>query len=94
MIVKLQKDHSLFVTVEDNVIKGGAGSGVNEYLNHIQSNIKVLNLGLPDFYQDHGSREDLLEEAGIDSQGILKQIKVFLNIKDTPKNEKIVDLIR
>ena len=93
LIETLQKDHSLIVTIEDNVIKGGAGSGVNEYLNHIQSNVKVLNLGLPDFYQEHGSREDLLAEAGIDSLGILNQIKVFSNLKRTSKTTKIVDFI-
>jgi len=93
MIAKLQKNNLLIVTVEDNVIKGGAGSAVNEYLNHIQSNIKVLNLGLPDSYQDHGSREDLLHEAGIDSTGILKQIRKFIHIKESDSNSKIVDFI-
>ena len=91
LIKKLQQKHDVLITVEDNVIKGGAGSGVNEYLNHIQSSVKVLNLGLPDIYQDHGSREDLLEEAGIDSAGILKQVKKFLNIKDKDSTSKILD---
>ena len=79
------------MNVEDNVVKGGAGSGVNEFLNLIQSPIKVLNLGLPDSYQDHGSREDLLEEAGIDSKGILKQVKKALKIKDKDSESKIID---
>jgi len=91
LITKVQQKHDVLITVEDNVIKGGAGSGVNEYLNHIQSSVKVLNLGLPDKYQDHGSREDLLEEAGIDSAGILKQIKKFMNIKDKASGTKIID---
>lgn len=86
LIKKLQQKNDLIVTLEDNVIKGGAGSGINEYLNHIQSSIKVLNLGLPDFYQDHGSREDLLSEAGIDSTGILKQVKRFMNLKEDHSN--------
>ena len=93
IINKMQQEHDLIVTVEDNVIKGGAGSGVNEYLNHIQSQVKVLNLGLPDYYQNHGSREDLLLEAGIDSDGILSQIRKFLNIKETQNESKIVDMI-
>lgn len=93
IINKMQQEHDLIVTVEDNVIKGGAGSGVNEYLNHIQSQVKVLNLGLPDYYQNHGSREDLLLEAGIDSDGILSQIRKFLNIKETQNKSKIVDMI-
>jgi 1-deoxy-D-xylulose-5-phosphate synthase len=91
-IKKMQQEHDLIVTVEDNVIKGGAGSGVNEFLNQIQSPVKVLNLGLPDHYQDHGSREDLLTEAGIDSEGIITQIMTFLNIKQAKKNSKIVDI--
>jgi 1-deoxy-D-xylulose-5-phosphate synthase len=93
LIKKISTKNSLIVTVEDNVIKGGAGSAVNEYLNHIQANINVLNLGLPDFYQAHGSREDLLREASIDSQGILKQIKSFLNISETTEEKKIVDFV-
>jgi len=90
IIKKMQSKNELIVTVEDNVIKGGAGSAINEYLNHIQSQIRVLNLGLPDIYQDHGSREDLLSEAGIDSQGIIKQVKDFLNLSDSKSN--IVEL--
>ena len=92
LITEIQAKHSLIVTVEDNVIKGGAGSGVNEYLNSIQSKAKVLNLGLPDFYQDHGSRDDLLQEAGIDAQGILRQVKSFSNFKkNTFSESKIVE---
>jgi 1-deoxy-D-xylulose-5-phosphate synthase len=94
LITKMQQQNSLIVTVEDNVIKGGAGSGVNEFLNHIHAQIEVLNLGLPDSYQDHGSREDLLAEAGIDSAGILQQVKHFLNLKSANKESKIVDLRR
>lgn len=91
LITKMQQKHGLIVTVEDNVIKGGAGSGVNEYLLQIQSKVNVLNLGLPDQYQDHGSREDLLEEAGIDSKGILIQVKKFLNIKGKSSTSKVLD---
>ena len=92
LITEIQAKHNLIVTVEDNVIKGGAGSGVNEYLNSIQSKAKVLNLGLPDFYQDHGSRDDLLQEAGIDAQGILRQVKSFSNFKkNTFSESKIVE---
>lgn len=70
LIQKLAKTHSRFVTVEDNAIMGGAGSAVCEYLHkqHIQAD--VLQLGLPDRYQEHASREELLAEAGIDSAGI------------------------
>ncbi|VAW33822.1 1-deoxy-D-xylulose 5-phosphate synthase [hydrothermal vent metagenome] len=91
LIKQIQAKNNLIVTVEDNVIMGGAGSGINEYLNRIHANIEVLNLGLPDIYQEHGSRADLLHEAGIDSKGILKQIKMFLNLTDAKSNIKIID---
>jgi 1-deoxy-D-xylulose-5-phosphate synthase len=92
LIKKIQSNHELIVTVEDNVIKGGAGSGVNEFLNQIQSSIKVLNLGLPDYFQDHGSREDLLNEAKIDSMGILHQIKTFLNLENHSTHTNVVPI--
>ncbi len=94
MIDQVQQQHDLLVTVEDNVIKGGAGSGVNELLNDLKSDAHVLNLGLPDSYQDHGSRDDLLQEAGIDAKGIQKQIKNFLTIKKLEPKPKIINLIK
>ena len=92
LIESLQKSHELIVTIEDNVVKGGAGSGVNEFLNAIQSQVKVLNLGLPDQYQDHGTREDLLHEAGIDSTGIISRIKKFSKLTDLKGKTNIVGI--
>ncbi|RZA33609.1 MAG: 1-deoxy-D-xylulose-5-phosphate synthase, partial [Lysobacteraceae bacterium] len=59
-----------FVTVEDNVVMGGAGSGVAELLHDANILLPVLHLGLPDEFQHHASREQLLSEAGIDAAGI------------------------
>ena len=80
MINQMQQKHDLIVTIEDNVIKGGAGSGVNEVLAQLKSSVNILNLGLPDFYQNHGSRDDLLHEAQIDSNGIIKQVREFMKM--------------
>lgn len=90
MINQMQQKHDLIVTIEDNVIKGGAGSGVNEVLAQLKSSVNILNLGLPDSYQDHGSREDLLQEAQIDSIGIIKQVRKFMNLQKT--QSKIIHL--
>ena len=65
-----------------NVIAGGAGSAVNEVLQQLKINKPVLNLGLPDYFQDHGSREEVLAEAGLDFEGIRKQVKAFTQSKD------------
>ena len=70
LIRQLAQTHERFVTVEDNAIMGGAGSAVSEFLNQQHIRMDLLQLGLPDFYQEHASREELLAEAGIDSDGI------------------------
>ena len=70
LVVDLAKSHQGFVTIEDNVVMGGAGSGVAELLNAEGIVLPVLHLGLPDEFQHHASREDLLTEAGIDAAGI------------------------
>jgi len=70
LILQLASRHDGFVTVEDNVVAGGAGSGVSELLNAEGVTVPMLHLGLPDSFQHHASREDLLAEAGIDAAGI------------------------
>ena len=74
MVLELAASHEGFVTVEDNVVAGGAGSAVAELLNAEGVLRPVLHLGLPDAYQHHASREDLLAEAGIDAAGIRNTI--------------------
>lgn len=70
LVLELAASHEGFVTVEDNVVMGGAGSGVAELLNAEGIALPVLHLGLPDSFQHHASREDLLAEAGIDAASI------------------------
>ncbi|VAW58017.1 1-deoxy-D-xylulose 5-phosphate synthase [hydrothermal vent metagenome] len=66
--------HELLVTIEENVIAGGAGSGVNEWLQASQINLPVINLGLPDHFVEHGSTRELLSDCGLDANGILSAI--------------------
>src|SRR5688572_20131280 len=70
LILELTKTHDGFVTLEDNVVAGGAGSGVAELLASENLQLPILHLGLPDHFQHHASREDLLAEAGLDIPGI------------------------
>jgi 1-deoxy-D-xylulose-5-phosphate synthase len=70
LILELASTHEGFVTVEDNVVMGGAGSGVAELLHAENLQLPMLQLGLPDEFQHHASREQLLTEAGIDANGI------------------------
>jgi len=70
LILELAKSHEGFVTMEDNVVAGGAGSGVAELLAAEGIALPVLHLGLPDEFQHHASREQLLAEAGLDAASI------------------------
>ena len=70
LLLELARDHEGFVTLEDNVVMGGAGSAVTELLHAEGITLPVLQLGLPDAFQRHASREDLLAEAGLDEAGI------------------------
>jgi 1-deoxy-D-xylulose-5-phosphate synthase len=79
LIREIAETHSLLVTVEENAVAGGAGSGVNEILCADGMSIQIQNIGLPDRYIDHGSRDFCLAQAELDSAGLLKQISTRLN---------------
>jgi len=74
VIKEMAQSHNLLVTVEENAVLGGAGSGVNELLAAAGFAINILNIGIPDSYIEHGSREDCLVMAGLDTNGILEQV--------------------
>jgi len=74
MLKTIADSHELIVTLEENVIAGGAGSGVNEWLLANDLNIRVINLGLPDYFVEHGATQQLLADCGLDAAGIIKAI--------------------
>ena len=74
LIKSLAAEHSMLVTLEENVVAGGAGSGVNELLNSEEIVVPVLNLGLPDQYIEHGTQAEQLAECGLDAPGIESSI--------------------
>lgn len=78
LIEELALSHDLIVTLEENVVAGGAGSGVNEFLSETGILVHSLNLGLPDHWVDHGKHKDLLAECGLDQAGILNSINTRL----------------
>ncbi|MFM1886086.1 MAG: hypothetical protein RL026_1243 [Pseudomonadota bacterium] len=62
------------VTVEENAVAGGAGSAVSESLEQAQILVPRLSIGIPDRFIEHGSREDCLEAAGLDTATIVARI--------------------
>ena len=78
-ISEMAKTHELIVTLEENAIQGGAGSAVAEVLHVQQHNVKLLQLGIPDFFVPPGSQAEMLAELKLDEIGIEQQIQDFLN---------------
>lgn len=78
LILELAATHDALVTLEENAINGGAGSGVNELLMSKRKMVPVLNLGLPDRFIPQGTQEEALHEIQLDAQGIVDQIQNWL----------------
>jgi 1-deoxy-D-xylulose-5-phosphate synthase len=78
LLKKLAKTHQYFITVEDNVIMGGAGSAVNEFVLSQKLEVKIKNLGIPDSFVSHGGRDEILEDLGLSAEGILKNAEEFV----------------
>jgi 1-deoxy-D-xylulose-5-phosphate synthase len=77
LIDDVVKSHTIIVTIEDNAIAGGAGSGVNEYILSQGIAIKILNIGLPDSFIKHGTQQEIHQELGLDSKGIIDKVNAF-----------------
>jgi 1-deoxy-D-xylulose-5-phosphate synthase len=77
LLLELAKSHEVFITVEENVISGGAGSAVNNFLQAQHILMPVLNIGLPDSFVEQGTREELLTICSLDIQGITARIEQF-----------------
>ncbi len=78
LITELANNHDVLVTLEENVIAGGAGAAVVEYL-MAQKQIKpTLNLGLPDQFVAQGTQEEMHAELGLDAAGIEAAIRDYL----------------
>jgi len=84
-IISVADRHAHVVTVEENAIAGGAGSGINELLAAEGLSVDILNIGLGDDYIQHATREECLHQAGLDSDGILaKIIRRFGGVDQVP----------
>ncbi len=75
LVRELADTHDLLVTVEENVVMGGAGSAVLEALQRAAKSVPVLQLGLPDRFIDQGDPGIQLAHVGLNKEGILKSIR-------------------
>jgi len=74
LVLELARSHEALVTVEENVVAGGAGSAVAEALAAAGVEAPILHLGLPDEFIDHGDPAFLLARCGLDAKGIAAAI--------------------
>ena len=76
LLLSLSADHKLLVTLEENVITGGFGQQVTQFLTDTGQPIKVLQIAIPDEFVEQGSVGRLREETGLDAASIVKKIIV------------------
>jgi 1-deoxy-D-xylulose-5-phosphate synthase len=86
LVRELADTHDLLVTVEENVVTGGAGSAVLEALQRAAKNVPVLQLGLPDRFIDQGDPGIQLARVGLNREGIVKSIRSRISSDDVRQN--------
>ncbi len=85
MVATIAASHRAIVTLEENVVAGGAGSAVLEHLQSIGSTLPVRQIGVPDGFVEHGSREDNLAAAGLDAASVRATIDGFWRGQSLPR---------
>ncbi len=85
LVATVAAEHRAIVTLEENVVAGGAGSAVLEHLQRIGASIPVLQIGVPDAFVEHGTREDNLIAAGLDLPSIRAVIDRFWRGQTLPR---------
>ena len=78
----LVRDHSLFVTMEENVLSGGFGEHVGGYLHHQNLPVRLLSIAIPDMYVEHGNVDILKREVGIDADSVYARVCQALEERD------------
>jgi 1-deoxy-D-xylulose-5-phosphate synthase len=77
LVAEIAASHRAIVTLEENAVAGGAGSAVLELLQRLGSTAAVLQVGVPDGFVEHGSREDNLSAAGLDAPSVRSAVERF-----------------
>lgn len=79
LILDVAKKYPYLVTIEENALAGGVGSAILELLNDAGLyDVKMLRLGIPDRFIEHGNRSLLLADLGLDEETITEQVKRFV----------------
>lgn len=87
LLTELARTHSYIVTLEENAVLGGAGSAVTQFLTTQHYSGRILNLGLPDRFIEHGIPEQMLAECGLDKAGVLKDIHNHFGLENISQRD-------
>src|SRR5579871_4952895 len=90
LLISLASRHVALVTIEENATLGGAGSAVAELLASDGTQIPLLQIGIPDRFIEHGSRETCLAAAGLDLAGLSARIDPWWKNLQTPERLRSV----
>ena len=90
MLHEIFEKHNKIITVEDGCIQGGFGSAILEFMSDKNYNSKIIRLGIPDRFIDHGTQNELWKECNYDEESIFQAAKKLLNQSKTVLNTKIV----
>ena len=82
LLMRMAGSHDHLVTIEENVVQGGAGSAVNEALHAQGSTVAVLNLGLPDAFIEQATQAEQLAVAGLSADQVETRVRALLDAKD------------
>src|SRR5580704_10372715 len=77
LVLAIAERHRAIITIEENAVSGGAGSGVGELLASRDVQLPLLQLGIPDRFIEHGSRETCLAAAGLDLAGLSASVETW-----------------
>jgi 1-deoxy-D-xylulose-5-phosphate synthase len=77
LILALAAEHSLLVSIEENALIGGAGAEVDRILQMVAGPPRLLRLGIPDRFIEHGDQTQLLAEIGLDRDGIVGAVRAL-----------------
>jgi len=86
LIISIATRHRAIVTIEENAIMGGAGSGISEVLAANGSLLPTLHVGIPDRFIEHGTRETCLVAAGLDLAGLSSSVETWWALQTPERN--------
>lgn len=89
MIVSIATRHRAIITVEENAIMGGAGAAVGECLSATGLQLPLLNIGIPDRFIEHGTRDTCLARAGLDLAGLTASIEPWWALQSQARKRSV-----